>query len=163
MLSLAPCQLPTNWKTVNRNRFKVGALSAIIGVVSTLLVGLTTSPASAATPECNAARTTTIAPGTPSGRYLYLAHRGGNYTCWMAYGTTGPGVRALQGAINLCYNSIPNLEVDGVYGNATRAAVRTVQTQHRIHVDGEYGPNTYYAMMFPLYRTVDNGFSGACL
>ncbi|MGP4052611.1 peptidoglycan-binding domain-containing protein [Streptomyces sp. 2A115] len=70
---------------------------------------------------------------------------------------------ALQGAINHCYNSIPNLEVDRVYGNATRAAVRAVQTTHRIHVDGEYGPDTYYAMKFPLYRTVDNGFSGTCM
>ncbi|MDQ1024709.1 hypothetical protein QF035_002291 [Streptomyces umbrinus] len=34
---------------MNRNRFKVGAISAIIGVISTLLVGLTASPASAAT------------------------------------------------------------------------------------------------------------------
>ncbi|MGP4012513.1 peptidoglycan-binding domain-containing protein [Streptomyces sp. 4N124] len=58
----------------------------------------------------------------------------------MAYGTANAGVAALQGAINLCYNSIPDLEVDRIYGNDTRAAVRAVQTQHRIKVDGEYGP-----------------------
>ncbi|MFD7436037.1 peptidoglycan-binding protein [Streptomyces sp. NPDC059861] len=150
---------------MNRNRFKVGAISAIIGVTSTLLVGLTTaSPASAATSECNTARITTAAPNTPSGRYLYLpAYNSSLYLCWMAYGTRGDEVKALQGAINHCYNSIPNLVVDGIYGDATRAAVRAVQTQHRIHVDGEYGPDTYYAMMFPAYRIVDNGFSGTCV
>ncbi|MFW6724737.1 peptidoglycan-binding domain-containing protein [Streptomyces sp. MAR4 CNY-716] len=52
---------------------------------------------------------------------------------------------------------------DGIYGDAIRAAVRAVQTQHRIKVDGEYGPDTYYAMKFPLYRIVDNGFSRACV
>lgn len=160
-------QLPTNWRTVNRNRFKVGAISAITGVISTLLVGLTASPASAATPECNRATITTAAPNTPSGRYLYLPRYynggGSNYACWMAYGTTGEGVKALQQAINLCYNNIPNLEVDWSYGSATRAAVRAVQAEHRIKVDGEYGPDTYSAMRFPLYRTVDNAFSGACM
>lgn len=161
-----PCQLPTNWRTVNRNRFKVSAISAVIGVISTLLVGLTASPASAATPECNRARVTTAAPNTPSGRYLYLPTyqaNGDNYLCWMAYGTRNDGVGALQGAINLCYNSIPNIDVDRIYGGDTRTAVRAVQTQHGIHVDGEYGPDTYSAMKFPLYRTVDNQFSGTCL
>ncbi|MGV9987369.1 peptidoglycan-binding domain-containing protein [Streptomyces olivaceus] len=152
---------------MNRNRFKVGAISAVIGVISTLLVGLTASPASAATPECNSATITTAVPNTPSGRYLYLPRYynggGSNYYCWMAYGTTGEGVTALQQAINLCYNNIPNLEVDWIYGSATRAAVRAVQAEHRIKVDGEYGPDTYSAMRLPLYRTVDNGFSGACM
>lgn len=150
---------------MNRNRFKVGAISAITGVISTLLVGLTASPASAATKECNTARISTLAANTP-GRYLYLPAfylgEGANYICWMAKGSDSDGVKALQGAINHCYNSIPNLVPDGIYGDATKAAVRAVQTQHRIHVDGEYGPDTYSAMMFPLYRTVDNGFSGAC-
>ncbi|GAA2644552.1 peptidoglycan-binding domain-containing protein [Streptomyces vastus] len=151
---------------MNRNRFKVGAISAITGVISTLLVGLTASPASAATPECNTAKVTTL--GTPSGRYLYLPaynNGGGGYLfdCWMAYGTRNSGVRALQAAINHCYNHIPNLVPDGIYGDATKAAVRTVQTQHRIHVDGEYGPDTYSVMLLPLYRTVDNRFSGTCM
>ncbi|MEV0227858.1 peptidoglycan-binding domain-containing protein [Streptomyces sp. NPDC050704] len=149
---------------MNRNRFKVGAISAIIGVVSTLLVGLTASPASAADPwECTKATKTTSS--SPSGRYQYLPARGigaSHYICWMAYGTRGDEVKALQAAINHCYNSIPNLVPDGIYGDATKAAVRAVQTQHRIHVDGEYGEDTYYAMMFPLYRIVDNEFSGAC-
>ncbi|GAB3002419.1 hypothetical protein GCM10023080_080050 [Streptomyces pseudoechinosporeus] len=150
---------------MNRNRFKVGAISAIIGVVSTLLVGLTASPASADPYECTKATKTTAAPNTPSGRYLYLPARGSSsstFTCWMAYGTRGDEVKALQAAINHCYNHIPNLVPDGIYGDATKAAVRAVQTQHRIHVDGEYGEDTYSAMMFPLYRIVDNGFSGAC-
>jgi peptidoglycan hydrolase-like protein with peptidoglycan-binding domain len=98
-------------------------------------------------------------------RHQYLPARGigaSHYICWMAYGTRGDGVKALQAAINHCYNSIPNLVPDGIYGDATKAAVRTVQTQHRIHVDGECGEDTYYAMMFPLYRIVDNEFSGAC-
>ncbi|MFE9643156.1 peptidoglycan-binding domain-containing protein [Streptomyces sp. NPDC006365] len=149
---------------MNRNRFKVGAISAVIGVISTLLVGLTASPASAATPECNWARIVTST--TPSGRYHYLpTYSGSGYTyhCWMAYGTANAGVAALQGAINLCYNSIPDIDVDRIYGNDTLRAVQAVQTQHRIHVDGEYGPDTYAAMRFPLYRTVDNQFSGTCV
>ncbi|WP_328843149.1 peptidoglycan-binding domain-containing protein [Streptomyces sp. NBC_00258] len=151
---------------MNRNRFKVGAISAVIGVLSTLLVGLTASPASAATPQCNWAQITTFS-ALPSGRYQYLPTFSGsggyNYHCWMAYGTRNAGVAALQGAINLCYNSIPDIDVDRVYGNDTLAAVRAVQTQHRIKVDGEYGPDTYAAMKFPLYRIVDNQFSGTCM
>ncbi|MFE7075245.1 peptidoglycan-binding protein [Streptomyces sp. NPDC057620] len=150
---------------MNRNRFKVGAISAVTGVISTLLVGLTASPASAAPiPECNIGRTTTISPGTPSGRYLYLpGHSGGSYLCWMAYGTRGAEVEALQGAINHCHNSVPNLVVDGIYGDATRAAVRAIQTRAGIKADGEYGPDTYAAMSFPAYRIVDNMFSGTCV
>ncbi|PSM44722.1 hypothetical protein C6Y14_00860 [Streptomyces dioscori] len=150
---------------MNRNRFKVGAISAVVGVVSTLLVGLTTaSPASAATNECNTGRILTEASNLPSGRYLYLpAYNRSLFLCWMAYGTRGDEVRALQLAVNHCYNTVPNLEVDGIYGDATRAAVRTIQTTHRIKVDGEYGPDTYYAMIKPAYRTVDNGFSGTCI
>ncbi|WP_404200361.1 peptidoglycan-binding domain-containing protein [Streptomyces tauricus] len=152
---------------MNRNRFKVGAISAVIGVLSTLLVGLTASPAPAATKECNTAVISTGGPVTPSGRYLYLpAHylgEGANFSCWMAYGTRNSGVRALQAAINHCYNHISNLVPDGIYGDATKAAVRAVQTQHRIHVDGEYGYETYSAMLLPAYRIVDNKFSGSCV
>ncbi|MFD9870193.1 peptidoglycan-binding protein [Streptomyces niveus] len=67
----------------------------------------------------------------------------------MAYGARGPEVEALQGAINHCHNSIPDLAADGIYGDATRAAVRTIQTRTGIKADGEYGPNTYAVMSFP--------------
>lgn len=148
---------------MNRNRFKVGAISAITGVIATLLVGLTASPASAATPECNIGRSTTAAPNTPSGMRLYLpAHSGGSYVCWMAYGTQGDEVKALQGAINRCYN-LPYVAPDGIYGEATKATLSAVQRQHGIHDDGEYGPDTYAAMRFPLYRLLTGEFSGTCL
>lgn len=165
-VGLAPCQLPSNWRTVNRNRFKAGAISALIAVVSTLVVGLTTAPpASAApTPECNDANVTARGD-TPSGRYVYLPVRnltGSLYLCWMAKGTVNEGVRALQLAVNHCYNTVPNIATDGIYGEATKAAVRVIQTTHRLKVDGEYGPNTYGVMLFPEFRKVDNVFSGTC-
>ncbi|MFD7077061.1 peptidoglycan-binding protein [Nocardioides sp. NPDC059952] len=152
---------------MNRNRFKVGAISALIVLASSLLVGLTTAPpASAATYECSRARTMSQ-PNTPAGRYVYMPYyptAGGGYLydCWMAKGSRSVGVQALQQAINLCYNAVPNLATDGIYGEATKAAVEVVQATHRIKADGEYGPNTRDAMIFPEYRTVDNGFSGTC-
>ncbi|MFE7437619.1 peptidoglycan-binding protein [Streptomyces tendae] len=85
---------------------------------------------------------------TGSGWYVYLtAYNSSLFPCWMACGTRGDEVKALQRAINHCYNSIANLVVDGIYGDTPRAAERIVQTTHGITVDGEYGPHAYEAMI----------------
>lgn len=65
----------------------------------------------------------------------------------------GEAVQLVQHALGQC-NRQP-VEVDGVYGPATRRAVSAVQEQHGIAVDGVYGPQTRAAMVWPL--TVGGG------
>ncbi len=53
-------------------------------------------------------------------------------------------VRALQQALNKLSDA--GLAVDGIYGPATRAAVRSFQAQAGLAADGEAGPKTQAAL-----------------
>ncbi|TRV75445.1 peptidoglycan-binding protein [Streptomyces sp. 130] len=64
--------------------------------------------------------------------------------CTLHQGATGYGVRALQRNMNYCYKT--GLEVDGKFGAATFAAVKSVQRRVGVTVDGKYGPQTMKAM-----------------
>jgi GH25 family lysozyme M1 (1,4-beta-N-acetylmuramidase) len=55
-------------------------------------------------------------------------------------GMTGPAVRTLQEALN---THGYHLAVDGVFGPATKAAVRSFQVQHHLAADGIAGPLTW--------------------
>lgn len=57
---------------------------------------------------------------------------------------TGPGVRALQTALN--HVSAPQLIADGVYGPLTRDAVASFQQRDGLGVDGIAGPITLHAL-----------------
>jgi peptidoglycan hydrolase-like protein with peptidoglycan-binding domain len=66
---------------------------------------------------------------------------------------SGEAVRLVQHALGQC-NRQP-VEVDGVYGPATREAVSAVQEQQGVVADGVYGPQTRAVMSWPL--TVGGG------
>jgi peptidoglycan hydrolase-like protein with peptidoglycan-binding domain len=72
----------------------------------------------------------------------------GNWTAVSPYQNYGPTyngyfVRNIQVALNGAGLSV---KVDGVYGSATRTAVRTFQSQKGLRVDGVAGPQTWAAM-----------------
>ena len=59
-------------------------------------------------------------------------------------GNTGEAVRTLQGC---CYARHQGIAIDGIFGQKTDAAVRTIQAQHHLVVDGIVGPKTWPVMM----------------
>ncbi len=58
-------------------------------------------------------------------------------------GSSGPKVEALQRALNA---NGAHLTVDGDYGPATKAAVKSYQASHGLTADGIAGPNTLRAL-----------------
>ncbi|MGI9517130.1 MAG: serine hydrolase [Pirellulaceae bacterium] len=61
-------------------------------------------------------------------------------------GRQGPGVSALQTALNSTMDPSPGLAVDGMFGPATDAAVKQLQQQAEIEVDGIAGRETVAAL-----------------
>jgi hypothetical protein len=76
----------------------------------------------------------------------------GQSHCILVPGNQSTGVKALQGALELCPPFIDVGRVDGIYGDRTTAGVKTVQDFHNITVDGRYGPQTRNAMFWPEFR-----------
>jgi peptidoglycan hydrolase-like protein with peptidoglycan-binding domain len=85
--------------------------------------------------------------------------QGGTYygNCTQHQGDRGNGVRAIQRALNFCYQQ--GLAVDGSFGPKTYQALRTVQRQVGVTVDGKFGPQTMNAMKWPYFNNGSNVFS----
>lgn len=83
-------------------------------------------------------------------------HRTGrsSQACYMQYGDrngdTGGGVSQLQSALRYCYGA--DVDGAGYFGAKTKAAVERVQRLHGIAVDGIYGPQTFKAMRWRLFK-----------
>lgn len=71
----------------------------------------------------------------------------GTANCVLGVGNQGYAVRELQKALNACRGA--GLTVDGIYGSATKTAVKNVQTAFGITADGVYGPVTRSKPIFP--------------
>ena len=65
---------------------------------------------------------------------------------YLKIGSTGADVKALQTALSSLGYSVGG--IDGIYGNATSAAVKSYQSDHGLYADGEAGPVTLGAL-FP--------------
>ncbi|MBL8147056.1 MAG: peptidoglycan-binding protein [Anaerolineae bacterium] len=63
----------------------------------------------------------------------------------MRRGSRGQAVSELQQALN-ARGTTPPLTVDGIFGRATAAAVRSFQAQANLGVDGVAGPRTWTAL-----------------
>lgn len=60
----------------------------------------------------------------------------------LSLGSRGPGVRAVQDALNYHIRRLPSIKVDGDFGNATANRVRLFQTSNKMKIDGIVGPFT---------------------
>ncbi|MER5210334.1 peptidoglycan-binding domain-containing protein [Streptomyces sp. NPDC002838] len=124
--------------------FTVGAVVAgLLGGA----VAVAPSASAASYPVCN---TTTIGYFT-NGTYWVLPYYSSPNTvsCILKQGNTGKAVRALQKNLNVCYGKA--LVLDGVFGAATAAALRDVQSRIGVAVDGVYGPLTRNKMKWARY------------
>lgn len=122
---------------------------------------VSSSPAHATNGTCNGASTRY---NGIQGVYAWIPLNSGDKTCWMGqgHGTTAAqkkAVRALQNNILDCYGSTwagdkisRSGGADGVYGEATKAAVRWLQANELglsgSNVDGVYGAQTRGRMMW---------------
>lgn len=83
---------------------------------------------------------------------IYSSGTTRSLNCHLYKGTSGDGVRQLQMTLNECYGPYPSsggvkrfstaLVVDGKFGSATEAALKTVQSYVGVTADGWYGPTT---------------------
>ena len=125
--------------------------------------------AAAALPQCRGARLVPVnrSWGIPMPSLLGST----STTCNLMYGdnpyrgsnrTGDPetAILVLQRNLNFCYGS--KLAVDGIYGSKTRAAIKAVQSKHRLVVDGIYGPKTRSAMNWRLYSMATRSWSRGC-
>lgn len=74
-------------------------------------------------------------------------------------GSRGDGVRNLQYFISYVsqfYDTIPSVAVDGVFGEATRAAVEDLQRTFDLEPDGIVGERTWYALANAYLGAVSN-------
>ncbi|MFG2682122.1 peptidoglycan-binding protein [Streptomyces sp. NPDC048392] len=131
---------------------KSGRIKAALatGTMMAALFGgvVTAAPAHAADGVCTGS--TAVQNGS-TGRHFVYPINVADFTiyCYLQYGHTGPGVRALQKNMNSCYGK--SLALDGVFGPATRDALRNVQSRIGAGVDGVYGRETMGKMKWARY------------
>ncbi|MER5556510.1 peptidoglycan-binding domain-containing protein [Streptomyces sp. NPDC002793] len=132
-----------------RKTGKSKALLATGTMMAALLGGvITAAPANAADGLCTGSKTIRnssslhwVVPINVASNTIY---------CYLQYGNTGAGVRALQKNMNSCYGK--RLELDSNFGPATRDALRDVQGRIGARVDGEYGRETLSKMKWARYN-----------
>lgn len=132
-----------------RKTGKSKALLATGTMMAALLGGvITAAPAHAADGVCTGSRTIS----TTAGRHFVLPISVANNTiyCYLQYGHTGAGVRALQKNMNSCYGK--TLDLDSSFGPNTRDALRDVQDRIGAAVDGVYGRETMLKMKWARYN-----------
>ncbi|GIJ81259.1 Putative peptidoglycan binding domain-containing protein [Micromonospora phaseoli] len=137
-----------------------GKIRRGVAVVTTVLalaaggVLVAASPAAAATPACNGQTYWWSAKwGVKLSVPINTASSGVDVRgCLMRQGDgpsggVGRAVRALQQALNMCYQE--RLTLDGDFGSLTKAALVRAQRREGISADGVYGPQTADFLAFP--------------
>ncbi|GGK67751.1 peptidoglycan-binding domain-containing protein [Streptomyces flaveus] len=122
---------------LTRVRAKAG-ISAAAVLLSGAGLGLATAtPAAAYAGYCNGQIDKTI---SNSGVHAKIPAYNGNVDCYMNKGAQSKAVSALQTTLNRCYGR--SLDVDGIFGNATKNALIYAQGKENISADGGYGTQT---------------------
>ena len=88
-----------------------------------------------------------IVASNPTREALIPTSNSGSADCVLGVGNQGYAVQTLQQALNACRGA--GLAVDGIYGQATKTAVKNVQIAFGITADGVYGPVTRSKPIFP--------------
>ncbi len=83
----------------------------------------------------------------PTRQALIPTTNSGTANCVLGVGNQGYAVQTLQQALNACRGA--GLTVDGIYGQATKTAVKNAQIAFGITADGVYGPVTRSKPIFP--------------
>ncbi len=122
--------------------------AAVTALLGGGLVAAPTATAAASYTVCDGASSVDPA-NTPYYRLYPINKAKFTLYCYLTSGDSGAGVRALQKNMNSCYGT--RLELDGVFGTATRTALRDVQGRVGAAVDGEYGPETLTKMKWARY------------
>ncbi|WP_328688019.1 peptidoglycan-binding protein [Streptomyces phaeochromogenes] len=111
--------------------------------------------AGASYPTCNGVKRVTLDAGATT--ILQPDYTGtGSRNCILQYGNSGSAVEELQFNLIHCHNKSTG-GADGIYGDATRQAVKEVQAAAGITADGIYGPETRKAMKWYYYVNGDPG------
>ncbi|MEU7580042.1 peptidoglycan-binding domain-containing protein [Streptomyces sp. NPDC041068] len=126
----------------------LAASGAATALLTTGLLATGATAAHAATPVCT--KTKLITKGAYYAELPVSA--GGSTTCQMGPGNTSSAVKQLQFVLTVCHG-LGAGGSDGIYGNGTRADVRTVQRAAGINADGLYGPNTRNIIKWRWYGT----------
>jgi peptidoglycan hydrolase-like protein with peptidoglycan-binding domain len=112
----------------------------LVATAAALIVAA--APAQAAT--CGG---TTTLPRTYYSNTILFRVPGQSYTCTLRQGDTGDAVRALQRTLNICWHKYYG-SIDGIFGPATRDALKGAQSWLGVTADGVYGQQTRGAMKF---------------
>ncbi|MBT3151501.1 peptidoglycan-binding protein [Streptomyces sp. CHD11] len=138
-------------------RLRAFATAAAVAVSTLGFTGVTAPTASAAT-TCSGY--SDYYDGSFRHYYISTTSNGSkNRNCVLSQGNQGTGVKWLQYTLNVCYDQ--GLAADGIFGPATRTAVRNVQSYLKrtknsaVVVDGVFGPQTSKHMSWGYYT--DNG------
>ena len=139
-------------------------------------VGLTASPAAAATPTCDTSHMIELRSGIydPAKHkyffWLFLPMDTGKqtYDCISRQGhPKNEGARTVQQMLNLCYNQ--GLTIDGIFGSDTFAALKNAQTWAKyveghpsLAVDGVYGLQTARAVRWPVHISPTKASDWTC-
>lgn len=127
----------------------VGKRAVVVGIGVCLAGWVSIGPAVAAPSSAVVAEyscNTAGAVAAASGPSIWAPKYGTTSHCSLSYGKSGAGVTALQNALSMCHGQA--IAADGIFGQATRAALRNVQASLGIGADGIYGPQTRSAMHF---------------
>jgi hypothetical protein len=153
-----------------RGRFsRIAAASLGLAMASIGILGIADPAHAASLPICTGTTAVYSYGGTYVAAIPSLGNGTSNWQCEHRLGAgynfatgqgTRDGIKALQATINRCYGDERNwwwrLRVDGEYGGNTTEAVRWVQGQIGVGVDGKAGPITRSHMVWAFYH-VDTG------
>ena len=76
------------------------------------------------------------------------------YPGLLQQGSTGDSVRCVQSYLSALGGTVPKVTIDGQYGSATTASVRSFQRLARLTEDGKVGPATWSGLVMAFNRTL---------
>lgn len=123
----------------------IAVTALVIGIVITAAPAASGAPAPAALPSCGEARLLDF--GNRVSAHVPVVSGTNDYKCILTQGHHNWGVVVLQISLKECEGQT-GLDVDGIYGPDTAAAVTKVQHKYRIAEDGVYGPQTFSRMLW---------------